>query len=63
MELGEVRGQRCVVELAPVEPSVDPPQRPGVSPARVRTDGGLDQAARGRGRTTDLGLCGVDPGG
>ena len=54
MQLGEVGGQRHVVELAAVEPGVEPPQRAGVGAAGVRADGGLDQASRGRCRAADI---------
>ena len=63
MQLGEVGGQGHVVELAAVEPSVEPLQRARVGAAGVLADGGLDQAARGRRRPSDRGLVGVDPGG
>ena len=63
MQLGEVGGQTRVVELAAVEPGVEAAERAGVGPSGVRADGGLDQAARGRCRTADSGLFGVDPGG
>ena len=63
VQFGEVRRQRCVVELAAVEPGVEPPERAGVGPSGVRADGGLDQPASGRSRAADLGLFGVDPGG
>ena len=63
VQLGEVGGHARVVELAPAEPGVEPPQRAGVGTPRVRADGGLDQAARGLRRPPDLGLCGVGPGG
>ena len=59
MQLGEAR----VVELAAVKPSVAAPERAGVGAARVRADGGVDQAARGRRLAADSGLFGVDPGG
>ena len=63
MQLGEVRREGHVVELAAVEPGVEPPERAGVGAARVRADGGLDQPARGLSRSTDRGLCGLGPGG
>ena len=63
VQLGEVRREGHVVELAAVEPGVEPPERARVGAARVRADGGLDQAARGLCRTADRGLFGVDPGG
>ena len=63
MQLGEVGGQRHIVELAAVEPGVQPPERPGVGPPGIRADGGLDEAARGRRGWPDRGLFGVDPGG
>ena len=62
MQLGEVGGQGHVVELAAIEPGVEPPERAGVGAAGVRADRGLDQAARGRRRPADRGLFGVDPG-
>ena len=62
-QLGEVGGQGHVVELAAVEPGVEPPQRAGVGAAGVLADGGLDQAPCGRRGPPDRGLCGVDPGG
>ena len=37
-----------VMKFAPVEPSVEPPQRAAVGAAGVLADRGLDQAARGR---------------
>ena len=60
--LGEVGCQGHVVELPPVEPGVETPQRPGVGPAGVLADGSLDEAARGRCGPPDRGLSGVDPG-
>ena len=63
VQLGEVRREGHVVELAPVEPGVEPPERAGVGAVGVRADGGLDQAARGLRLAPDLGLCGVGPGG
>ena len=63
MQFGEVGGQGHVVELAPVEPGIEAPERTGVGPPRVLADGGLDQAARGRHGPPDRGLFGVDPGG
>ena len=63
MQLGEVGGQRRVVELAAVEPGVEPPERAGVGPPGVRADGGLDQAARRLRRPPDRGLFGVGSGG
>ena len=42
--------------------ALEPPARPDVGAPRVRADGGLDQAARGRCRAADLGLFGVGPG-
>ena len=63
MQLGEVGGEAHVVELASVEPGVQPPERAGVRAAGVRADGGLDQAAGGRSRPADRGLFGVGPGG
>ena len=56
-------GEARAVELAPVEPGVEPPQRAGVGAAGVRADGGLDQAAPGLRRAADRGLFGVGPGG
>ena len=47
MQLGEVRREGHVVELAAVEPDVEPPERAGVGPSGVWADGGLDQPARG----------------
>ena len=63
VQLGEVRREGHVVELSAVEPGVEAAERVGVGPSGVRADGGLDQAARGRCRTADRGLFGVDPGG
>jgi len=63
VQLGEVGGQGHVVELAAVEPGVEPPQRPGVGAAGVLADGGLDQAARRRRGRPDRDLLGVGPGG
>ena len=63
VELGEVGGQGHIMELASVEPGVEPPERAGVGPPRVRADRGLDQAARGRRRPPDRGRFGVGPGG
>ena len=63
VQLGEVGGQGHIVELAGVEPGVEPSERPGVGPPGVRADGGLDQPARGRRWPLDRGLLGVDPGG
>ena len=63
MQLGEVRREGHVVELAAVEPSVEAPQRAGVGPSGVRADGGLDQPPRGRRRVADRGLLGREPGG
>ena len=63
MQFGEVGGEGHVVERPAVELGVEPPQRAGVGPPRVRADGGLDQAPRGRRRPADLGLFGVGPGG
>ena len=63
MEFGEVGGQGHIVELAPVEPGVEAPQRPGVGSPGVLADGGLNQAARGPRRRPDRGLFRVDPGG
>ena len=54
---------RPVQQLAPGEPGVEPPERPGVGAAGVRADGGLDQPARGLSRSADRGLFGVGPGG
>ena len=59
VQLGEVRREGHVVELAAVEP----PERAGVGPSGVWADGGLDQPARGLSRLADRGLFGVDPGG
>ena len=63
MQLGEVRREGHVVELAAVEPGIEAAERAGVGPPGVRADGGLDQAARGRRRPPDHGLFGVGPGG
>ena len=63
MQLGEVRREGHVVELASVEPGVEPPERASVGPSGVRADGGLDQPERGLRRMADRGLGGVDPGG
>ncbi len=63
MQLGEVRREGHVVELAPVEPGVEAAERARVGAAGVRADGGLDPAARGRRRAADCGLVGVDPDG
>ena len=63
MQLGQVRGQGHIVELAAVEPGVQPPERAGIGAAGVRADGGLDQPVRGRRRAADRDLVGVDPGG
>ena len=60
MQLGEVGGQGHIVELAPVEPGVEPPERARVGSPRVRADGGLDEAARGLRRPFDRGLFGAD---
>ena len=38
VQLGEIGRQGHVVELAPVEPGVEPPKRPGVGPSGVRAD-------------------------
>ena len=63
VELGDVGRKTRIVELPPVEPGVEPPERAGVGPPGVRADGGLDQPARGRRHAADRGLFGVDPGG
>ena len=42
VQLGEVRREGHVIELAAVEPGVEPPPRPGVGAAGVRAYGGLD---------------------
>ena len=63
VQLGEVGGQRHIVELAPSSQASSPSERAGVGAAGVRADGGLDQAARGRRRAADCGLFGVGPGG
>ena len=63
MELGDVGRKTRIVELPPVEPGVEPPERAGVGPPGVRADGGLDQPARGRCWPADRGLFGVDPDG
>ena len=63
MQLGEVRREGHVVELAAVEPGIEAAERAGVGPSGVRADGGLDQAPRGLRRAADRGLFGVDPGG
>ena len=46
---------------AAFEPSVEPPERPGLGPPRVRADGGLHQAPRGLCRPSGRGLFGVHP--
>ena len=48
VELGEVRGEGCVLERSAVEPSVETAERLGVRPPGVRADGGLREAAGGR---------------
>ena len=63
MQLGEVRREGHVVELAAGEPGVEPPEHASVGPSGVRADGGLDQPVRGGRRPADRGLFGVDPGG
>ena len=59
MQLGEVGGQGHVVERPPVEPGVEPPERARVGAARVRADGGLDQAARGLSLAADRSLFAI----
>ena len=61
VQFGKVGSEVRVVELAAVEPRVEPPQRASVGAAGILADGGLDQAARGRLRPADHGLLGVEP--
>ena len=58
VQLGEVGGQGHIVERPAVEPGIEPPERAGVGPPRVRADGGLDQAARGCRRPPERGSSG-----
>ena len=63
VELGEVGGQRRVLERPAVEPSVEAAERPGVGAAGVRADGGLREAARDRRWALKPGRGGAGRGG
>ena len=53
-QLGQVRGQAAVVELAAGEPGVEPLEGPGVGAARVRAQRGLCEPARRAGQRGEL---------
>ena len=56
VELGEVGGQGCVIEPETAEPAVELAEGAGVGAAGVVTEGGVDQAARGRRGAADRGV-------
>ena len=50
VQTGRGGSESHIVEIATVEPGVEPPPRPGVGGAGVLADGGLDEPAGGRRR-------------
>ena len=62
VEFGEVGGEGRILKGPSVEPGVEAAARPGTGPAGVRGEGGLGEAAGGRGRALDGGRSGSGRG-
>ena len=62
VELGEVAGERRVLETPTREPGVEAADGAGVRPSGVRADGGRGEPPGGRRRTLELGRGGTGRG-